>query len=328
VSQRRTRRGYVRGGEAVLLGDVSLVKLFFRDSRTENSPRPARDDVFHVVASPMPNRPEVLDHLGPYVQHGPIATCCELSERVWRTYNELTAGYIHSNQYSREYLILRMLYIAEITSTAIRLNATWALTPAAMSLLRDRYEQTVRFSWLVRNPDKTEFEKYERTKVAKINSIVRNLEPDTIKHFEAILGPTPAWATETPTKEDRTFLEAWNTLDLKSMALKRDAFPALADTVLAKKKLASSYEAIYRQFSSVSHYDRFSIELLGVQEFPDGKFVLGTRPHWHPLLVLQNAQFDIIQCFEAAHVCHKKDAAEIFNAYFTEWYWISKQVVG
>jgi hypothetical protein len=276
----------------------------------------------------MPNRPEVLDHLGPYVQHGPIAGCCELSERVWRTYNELTAGYIHSDQNSREYLILRMLYIAEITSTAIRLNATWALTPAAMSLLRDRYEQTVRFSWLVRNPDKTEFGKYERTKVAKINSIVRNLEPDTIKHFEAILGPTPAWATETPTKEDRTFLEAWNTLDLKSMALKRDAFPALADTVLAKKKLASSYEAIYRQFSSVSHYDRFSIELLGVQEFPDSKFVLGTRPHWHPLLVLQNAQFDIIQCFEAAHVSHKKDAAEIFNAYFTEWYWISKQVVG
>ena len=216
----------------------------------------------------MSNRPEVLGHLGPYVQHGPIAGCCELSERVWRTYNELTAGYIHSDQNSREYLILRMLYIAEITSTAIRLNATWALTPAAMPLLRDRYEQTVRFSWLVRNPDKTEFGKYERTKVAKINSIVRNLEPDTIKHFEAILGPTPAWATETPTKEDRTFLEAWNTLDLKSMALKRDAFPALADTVLAKKKLASSYEAIYRQFSSVSHYDRFSIELLGGARIP------------------------------------------------------------
>jgi len=70
-----------------------------------------------------------------------------------------------------------MLYIAEITSTAIRLNATWALTPAAMSLLRDRYEQTVRFSWLVRNPDKKEFEKYERTKVAKINSTSGTLTP-------------------------------------------------------------------------------------------------------------------------------------------------------
>jgi hypothetical protein len=98
-------------GEAVPLSDVSLVELFFRDSGTENSPRPDRDDVSHVVASPMPNRPEVLDHLGPYTQHGPIAAFCELSERVWRTYNELTAGYIHSNQNSREYLILRMLYI-------------------------------------------------------------------------------------------------------------------------------------------------------------------------------------------------------------------------
>src|SRR3984893_19481561 len=131
----------------------------------------------------MAKRPEVLEHLGPYSQHGPIAAFCELYERVWRTYNELTAGYIHSNQYSREYLILRMLYIAEITSTAIRLNATWALTPAAMSLLRDRYEQTVRFSWLVRNPDNTEVEKYERTKVAKINSIARNPGPRHHKTF-------------------------------------------------------------------------------------------------------------------------------------------------
>ena len=150
----------------------------------------------------MPNRPEVLDHLGPYTRHSPIAACCELSERVWRTYNELTAGYIHCNQNSREYLILRMLYIAEITSTAIRLNATWALTPAAMS-----------------------------------------------------------------------------------------------------------------QFSSVSHYDRFSIEFFGLHESPDGKLVLGTRQQWPALLLLRNADFDIIQCFEAAHVCHQKDAPEIFEKF-------------
>jgi hypothetical protein len=98
--------------------------------------------------------------------------------------------------------------------------------------------------------------------------------------------------------------------------------------VLATRSLSSSYETIYRQFSSVSHYDRYSIELLGVQEFPDSRFVLGTQPHWHPLLVLQNAQFDIIQCFEAAHVCHQKDAAEIFEKFLTEWYLISKQITG
>jgi len=281
-----------------------------------------------VLASRMPNRPEVLDHLGPYTQHGPIAALCELSERVWRTYNELSAGYIHSDPNSREYLFLRMLYIAELTSTAIRLNSTWGLTHPAMSLLRDRYEQTIRFSWLVRNPDQFEVEKYGRFKVAKINSIVRSLDPDTIQRLEAVFGPTPTWATETPTKEERALLEEWNTLDLKSMAFKRDAFPPLADTMLAKQKLAPSYEAIYRQFSSVSHYDRFSIELLGLQQYPDGKLVLATQPYWPGLLLLRNADFDIIQCFEAAHVCHQKDAAEIFEKFLTEWYLISTQITG
>src|SRR5262245_40178441 len=99
----------------------------FQDSGTENSPGPDRDTRPHVVASHVPNRPEVLDHLGPYTQQGPIAALCELSERVWRTYNELTAGYIHSDPNSREYLFSRMLYIAELTSTAVRLNSTWVL---------------------------------------------------------------------------------------------------------------------------------------------------------------------------------------------------------
>jgi len=45
-----------------------------------------------------------------------------------------------------------MMYIAEVTSNGIRLTATWGLTPAAVSLLRDRYEQAVRFSGLSGTP--------------------------------------------------------------------------------------------------------------------------------------------------------------------------------
>jgi hypothetical protein len=70
-----------------------------------------------------------------------------------------------------------MLYIAEATSTAIRLTASWLLNPAAMSLLRDRYEQTIRFSWLVRSPDGAEFEKYERSMHGKMNALVRDMSP-------------------------------------------------------------------------------------------------------------------------------------------------------
>jgi hypothetical protein len=274
----------------------------------------------------MAKSPQVLEHLGPYCQHSPIAACCDLTEQVWTTYRELTGSNEHVGLDAHQYLITRMLYIAEVTSTAVRLNASWALTHAAMSLLRDRYEQAVRFSWLVRNPDKEEFAKYERAMVAKINTLVRNLNPATREHYEEIIGAIPAWATDPLTKDERAFLGAWGALDLRTMATKRDAFPTLADTVIARESLGHWYESIYAQFSSVSHYDRYSIELLGLHKAPDGKFVLAAQPHWPALLILQNAYFDIVQCFEAAHVYHHADAAVRFEALLATWIITSKNM--
>ena len=275
----------------------------------------------------MPKKPQVLEHLGPYSQHPPVAACCDLTARVWETYHELTRGQERDAEDARQYLITRMLYIAEITSTAIRLDASWALTHAAMSLSRDRYEQTVRFSWLVRNPDQTEFAKYERAIFAKMNSILKNVGTETLKHYEELMGPPPAWATETMTKEQRAYLDAWGTLDLKSMATKRDAFPPIADTVLAKENLAHWYNSIYAQFSSVSHYDRYSIELLGLHKASDGSLVLSTQPHWPSLLTLQNTYFDIVQCFEAAQIAHKQDASAKFEAFLAEWISVSNKML-
>jgi hypothetical protein len=63
------------------------------------------------------------------------------------------------------------------------MDATWGLIPPTMSLVRDRYEQTVRFSWLVRNPDQKEYHKYERFMLAKIRSVARDIEPETVKRF-------------------------------------------------------------------------------------------------------------------------------------------------
>ena len=42
----------------------------------------------------------------------------------------------------------------------------------------------------------------------------------------------------------------------------------------------------------------------------------------------RDADFDIIQCFEAAHVCHQKDVAAIFENFLTEWCLISTQITG
>jgi hypothetical protein len=159
-----------------------------------------------------------------------------------------------------------------------------------------------------------------------MSDLARSTSPETREHFAKLLGPLPAWATEPPTKEQRAFFEEWSKLDLRSMALKRDAFLPLAEELVAKEGLARWYDAIYAQFSSVSHYDRYSIELMTIYKWPDGRSVLGAQPYWPRMLILQNTLFDIIQCFEAAHVCHKQDAASTFNSFFLEWFNLAKQI--
>ena len=72
----------------------------------------------------MTKPPRVFEHLGPHARQPPVAACCRLTERVWLTYNDLAESNRLRDPHSREFMILRMLYIAEITSSAVRLNAS------------------------------------------------------------------------------------------------------------------------------------------------------------------------------------------------------------
>jgi hypothetical protein len=255
-----------------------------------------------------------------------VADLCDFVERVWEIYREHATDFGSVRHGTRDYLIVRMMYIAEVTSTGIRLNATWGLIPPAMSLLRDRYEQAVRFSWLVRNPDDEEFVKYERAIFGKINALVRNVDPATVQRFEQKLGRAPSCATEPLSKEERAYFDAWTTLDLRSMAQKRDAFPPITDTPLAKRRLATWYTSVYAQLSSVSHYDRYSIELVKPIENKDGTVMLSMEPHWLSLLILYDAYLDMIQCSEVTQVCFKQPTSIKFESLFLEWFSLSKQL--
>jgi len=103
------------------------------------------------------------------------------------------------------------------------------------------------------------------------------------------------------------------------MAQKRDALPPITDTPLARRGLASWYNSVYAQFSSVSHYDRFSIEMVRPEENKDGAIVLSFQPHWLPLLILYTAYLDMIQCSEVTQVCFKQQTSIKFEALFLEW---------
>ena len=261
---------------------------------------------------------DTREYFGPFVNHLYIAELCDLDERVWEVFRGHARERSPIQDGSHDYLIVRMMHIAESTSNAIRMDATWALIPPTMSLVRDRYEQTVRFSRLIRNPDQEEYHKYERFMLAKIRKVARDIAPETIKRF-AKAGQLPLWITEPLSKEDRDYLEEWEKLDLKSMAARRDGFPPIADNLLSKEKLEKWYNAAYRQFSSVSHYDRFSIEMVSPQPYEGDTVVMGLQPHWPKLLILYTVLLDIIQCYEVTSVCFEENTSIKFESLFLEW---------
>ena len=91
------------------------------------------------------------------------------------------------------------------------------------------------------------------------------------------------------------------------------------DNLLSREKLEPWYNAVYRQFSSVSHYDRFSVEMISPQPYEGDKVVMGLRPHWPKLLILYTALLDIMQCYEATSVCFGQDTSIKFESLFHEW---------
>jgi hypothetical protein len=89
-------------------------------------------------------------------------------------------------------------------------------------------------------------------------------------------------------------------------------------------QITAVYEAMLPR--QLSHYDRYSIELMTVNKAKDGRLILGAQPYWPRMLILQNSHFDMIQCFEAAHVCHKRNSAATFNALLAEWLAVAKEI--
>jgi hypothetical protein len=102
----------------------------------------------------------MLDHLGPFTANAPAQALLLLTQRTWEEFHALVGGQQRVINDERELFATRMMHISEVMSLGIRMDASWGLSHAAMSLLRDRYEQVVRFSWLARQTDLEELRKY------------------------------------------------------------------------------------------------------------------------------------------------------------------------
>src|SRR5271168_3831133 len=109
------------------------------------------------------------------------------------------------------------------------------------------------------------------------------------------------------------------------MAAKRDSFPPITDNRLSKRKLQPWYNAVYRQLSSISHYDRFAVEMVKLLPIEDDKFALGFGSYWPKLLILYTTLLDIIECYEATTVCFQTDTSIEFESLFLEYVALAAQ---
>lgn len=274
-------------------------------------------------------REQVLEHLGPYIAHQPLANLSSISDRAYDLYSDAAGGDVHGKETATQHLAIRMMYIARATSLALRINASWVLTHPALSLLRDRYEQVVRFSWLARQSDNKEMSKYLASYYAKSIKLRHGMTPQQKAEFDKLITSIPGWLKEKPTKEQREYLDRWNSFDLLSMVKKRDAQPPLSAVRLAKSPLADLYNSVYAQFSSVTHYDMYSINMLHLFKPPNGDtLVLAPDPGFPAIIFLDNALFDLIQCFEASRRFFKSDLDAEFDALYDEYDMHLKSIIG
>jgi hypothetical protein len=131
----------------------------------------------------------VLNHLGPFTTKPPVQALILLTQRVWEEFHELVGGQARLIDNERDLFVSRMMLISEVMSLGIRMNASWGLSHAAMSLLRDRYEQTVRFSWLARQPNTEELKKYLLYFYSKARLLMRS--ESARRDYERTMGKPP-----------------------------------------------------------------------------------------------------------------------------------------
>ena len=211
-------------------------------------------------------------------------------------------------------LTRRMTYVAEATSSGLRLNASWALTHPSFSLCRDRYEQCVRFSWLARQSDDREWYRY----IADYYLTRHRLKNAFDQSGIALSVDQDDGLSEAPSYVRERFAY-WRNTPVDQMARRRDGLPGITGSAVDRETLFGFYDSIYRQGSSVSHYDLYSVNMLGLHNGPDG-LILAPDPGMPIVLALHCALFDIVQCGEALARAEAPAPPETLDTLIAEWW--------
>lgn len=260
---------------------------------------------------------KAFEHLGGYTKNPAFAAFHDLSVRAFAMYHDGIAEADMARPLVD--LIRRMTYVAEATSSGLRLDASWALTHPAFSLCRDRYEQCVRFSWLARQSDDREWYRYIADYYLTRHRLKNAFDQSGIAlpvDLDDGLSEAPAYVRER--------FAYWRNTPVDQLARRRDGLAGITGSVVDRESLFGFYDSIYRQGSSVSHYDLYSVNMLGLHDGPEG-LVLAPDPGMPIVLALHCALFDIVQCAEALARAEAPAPAETLDTLIAEWWTFVRQ---
>ncbi len=260
--------------------------------------------------------PEVEKHFGPFTNHDPVKISVDISAKAFLIFHDRLDELRGSALTPQQELTARLLYLVEATSLATRLNATWGLSTPAFSLCRDRFEQTVRLSWLARNNNKQEWIQFVRHLYFVEDKLHREMGEAEKEIYQKIVGEKKRRILS---DDEMNELKIWKGTNLEQLTRKRDGCTGVGTSTVRHQKLFGFYNSIYRQGSSAAHFDMYAVSMLGLYKNKSDELVLAPDPWTPAILSIHNALFDLICCYEVLTCIFSTDLADTFSSLFDLW---------
>jgi len=227
---------------------------------------------------------------------------------------------------SYEYIIKELLKYSFETSQSLRLILSHGIIRSTYALLRVRLEQMIVSSYLIHSDKKDGLDNFilqsgiSLYKNYSSNASFSNFTKETMDQLLSAVGVNEKYykdLADLSQREKRSdfnpksdkYDRDWTSLDLRSMAKKRDEFVNETGELFSTP-IEHYYSSLYKGGNSVIHSDAI---------IASSSFFPFMNPMWYKNLALNNSYFDMVQGYEVSRFLgfdFKKEFTQLNEEYF------------
>ncbi len=206
---------------------------------------------------------------------------------------------------SYKYIMKELLKYSFETSQSLRLVLSHGIVRSAYAFLRVRLEQMIVSSYLIHSDKKEGLDNFilqsgislykNYTSTASFSDFTKETM-DTLllaigvneKYYKDLANIAQKEKRSDFNPESEKYDRDWTSLDLRSMAKKRDKLVSETDELFSTP-IEHYYSSLYKGGNSVIHSD---VIIVSSSFFPS------MNSMWYKILALNNSYFDMVQCYE------------------------------